>query len=126
MSCNAWMGCTVTVLESKYDAAAIEWDGRARHPRDAEGHLLVNRDYDCAGYFDRAIERVKEDLSDLRVPVCAWKASVEYEYFDEPFEDGALCTFDVIDGKVANYRESRIKMVEFKPPFELDLAGKEQ
>ena len=121
MSCNSWMGCTVTVLDSKYNDAAREWAGRFRSTYEEDGKLNVEIQYDYAGWFDTATKSLKEELSDFPVPLDSWRAEVRYEYFDEPSADGSLVEFMIENGKLVNCKESRIEMVEVEPWFKFDM-----
>mgnify|MGYP006988857429 CR=1 FL=1 len=124
MSCNAWMGCTVTVYGHGNDETAREWCEAAQVSKDAGGNMTLSFEWDSAGWFHWAVETLEDDLRSLPLPPEAWSAHVRYEYYDEPSCDGCFCEFDVIDGKTANFRESRIVMVECEPWIEFDM-GKE-
>ena len=121
MSCNSWMGCTVTVLDGKYDDAAREWAGRYRSVYEEDGRLNVEIIWDSAGWFDGAVEDLKKELSDLPMPLDAWKAEVRYEFYDEPSSDGSFTEFSIEDGRLTNCKESRIEMVDIDPWFKFDM-----
>ena len=121
MSCNAWMGYTVTVYGHGNDDTARKWCEAAQVSEDAEGNMTLFLEWDSAGYFDGAVVKLKDDLSSLPLPFGAWSAHVRYEYYDEPASDGSIVEFDVVDGKMEGLKESRIEMVDIRPWFEFDL-----
>lgn len=58
---------------------------------------------------------------ELGIPVSAWRATVAYESFEEPTSNGALVEFDIADGKICNWKESVVKMVDATPWFEFSI-----
>ena len=120
MSCNSWMGCTITVLDSEYNDAAMEWVEAACTYKE-NGKLNIELQWNDAGWFDRAASDLKEELSGLPIPLDAWEAYVRYEYYDEPSADGSFVEFTIENGKMVNFKESRIEMVEVEPWFKFDM-----
>lgn len=121
MSCNAWMGCTVTVHGHEHDEAALEWCEAAMKGEDAEGNLTLSFEWESAGWFDGALDRLYDDLASLPVPIDAWSADVRYEFYDEPNSDGCFTEFTIDDGEVTGCKESKIVMVPCEPFFEFDM-----
>ncbi|MBQ9000477.1 MAG: hypothetical protein IJ087_01335 [Eggerthellaceae bacterium] len=121
MSCDAWMGCTVTVHEHEHDEAALEWCEAAMKGEDAEGNLTLFFEWEDAGWFDGALAKLYDDLESLPVPLDCWSADVRYEFYDEPNSDGCFTEFTIDDGEVTSCKESRIVMEPCKPFFEFDM-----
>lgn len=125
MGCRSWMGCTVTLLDGRFAPQVRKWaeSMRLQVAEDDSNRLSFLMAYDEAGWFneDSVLELLRRDLLDVPAPLGAWSASVRYEFHDEPFLDGSIVEFSVTDGKIADYKESRIEMVVCEPPVKFDL-----
>lgn len=125
MSCNAWMGCTITVLKNEYEEKAREWAEAARADLDGDNCLTLFIEWESAGWFENALEYLKDDLASLPLPLDAWMADARYEYFDDPQQDGSFVEFTIENGKITRCEESRITMVECDPWFKFDMTEEE-
>lgn len=123
MSCNAWMEYTLEVLDDDYEVPIVENLGLcATKGRRRGGPLVLKLEWESAGWFFDAVENLKTELSTIPAPPDKWEAHVHYEYLDDgPSADGAIVEFDVIDGAVANFKESRVTMVACEPWATFDL-----
>ena len=118
MSCNAYIEITVTLYDEKFLGEMREWSK-------SYGFIFMDGVYrkaEDASYLDSEACYVAEMLADITVPRTDWKAHIAYENFSYANEDGSIVEFDVIEGKLCNYKESRIVMVEREPWFRFDLC----
>lgn len=122
MGCSAYMDVRVTVSGKEHFEEAERWGKEMGFSRRMMGENLVElyNGWD-ASWIEEETEQLAEDLSSLGVPVSAWDASVDYFYDDEPYSDGARVEFNIIDGEIWNYKESRVEMVAATPRVKFEL-----
>ena len=122
MSCHAWLECDITLLDPSYEEAVRVWSmGIYEMKRDPEGRLTVWFERDDAGWSDDALDELEEELRRFPAPPDKWTAEVVYEYLDEPHEDGTKCRFEIVDGVIGRFEESRTVMVQCDPWREIRI-----
>lgn len=122
MGCFAYMDVWVTVSGKEHFGEAERWGKEMGYSLRMMGDNLVElyNGWD-ARWLENETEQLADDLSSLDVPVSAWDASVDYFYEDEPYSDGSYIAFNIIDGEIWNYKESRFEMVAATPCVKFEL-----
>ena len=67
-------------------------------------------------------EKLADELSTLPLDKTEWQGFVHYQDDDDPFDDGGVVNFQIVNGKVSEYMESRFDMVDAEPWFDFDLT----
>lgn len=124
MSVNAWMNCNVYALENEdavrewCESVAVGfWGSRTWFP---EGYASIGYE---TGWFTDAVDCLREQLASIKAPTGSWWAECRYECMEYANEDGSIITFDVVDGKAVNWKESEIVMVEREPMANFEPIG---
>lgn len=129
MAVDADMTVWLFVKDENYTPEIEEWSGEKVSPHHMDGRPSVMFDYNWAGWEERAIERLEDDLKELvgehGVPVTAFECDVWYVNRDELGDSGDQCSFKVVDGKMTEFEVSKMTMVPAEPLRSLDVTGGE-
>lgn len=118
MSEKGWIYISVVVDEDEeFTDEVIRWMGE--HGFRASNAIGV---YEAvqegeAYWLDTETGELANVLKDLHVPVNRWHAYVHYESYEGVNEDGCIAEYNIVGGKLCNYKESRIEMVDADPSW---------
>ena len=127
MSYRGWIDIDISV-DGKYEDEARAWaklHGFSAHQY--KGRLSLTYD-DEAGWLDDAMWNLEKSLSAFSsecgfgIPLEAWRAEVYYKSYEDPDADGSIVTLRIANGRIYDFMESRIEMVEVEPWVKFDLT----